>query len=64
MSKVKSGKAWWTITVGGGYGSFPFRGTEKEAEEMRRHKANWEGANALKRLATEEEIKEAKAAKA
>ena len=44
------------ITVGGGYGSFFFEGIEKEAEEMRRHKANWEHAIARKRPATQEEI--------
>ena len=33
---------WWLITVGG-YGSFAFYGTETEAEEMRQHKARWEG---------------------
>jgi hypothetical protein len=46
----------WMITVGGGYGSFFFEGIEKEAEEMRRHKANWEHAIARKRPATQEEI--------
>lgn len=45
----------WVITVGGGYGTFFFRGTESEAEEMRRHKARWEGAVARKRPATAEE---------
>lgn len=43
----------WIITVGAGYGSFEFEGTEAEAEEMRRHKANWEGGPAVKRRATE-----------
>lgn len=43
----------WLITVGGGYGTFEFEGTEEEAEEMRRHKANWEGA-----VATKEKIKD------
>jgi hypothetical protein len=33
---------WWLITIGG-YGKFGFFGTEKEAEEMRAHKAEWEG---------------------
>lgn len=40
----------WKITVGHGYGSFEFKGTEKEAEEMRKHKARWEGAKATKEL--------------
>ena len=47
----------WAITVGAGYGTFFFRGTETEAEEMRRHKARWEQAIARKRLATPEEEK-------
>ena len=34
----------WTITIGGGYGSFQYVGTEHDAEEMRAHKARWEGA--------------------
>lgn len=49
MSEVKT----WIIAVGGGYGSFEFVGTEEEAEEMRRHKAEWEGAVARKRLKSE-----------
>jgi len=44
-------KTWWIIRVGGGYGEFAFRGTEAEAEEMRVHKARWEGAFASKRPA-------------
>ena len=40
---------WWIISVGGGYGEFNFFGTEKEAEEMRCHKARWEHAVARKR---------------
>ena len=39
----------WVITVAG-YGSFDFHGTEREAEEMRRHKSRWEGAVATKKL--------------
>lgn len=31
----------WRIFVGG-YGAFDFEGTEKQAEEMRAHKARWE----------------------
>ena len=46
----------WVIVVGGGYGAFLFRGTETEAEEMRAHKANWEGAVARKRRATTADI--------
>lgn len=38
----------WIIWVGGGYGDFEFRGTAAEAEEVRRCKANWEGAPARK----------------
>jgi hypothetical protein len=38
----------WLISVGGGYGSFVFEGSEDEAEEMRAHKANWEHAVARK----------------
>lgn len=41
----------WVILVGG-YGAFLFRGTEPEAEDMRAHKARWEGAVAKKRRAT------------
>ena len=44
-------KDWWIITVGGGYGSFAFKGSERAAEEMRVHKARWEGAVANKRPA-------------
>ena len=40
---------WWIIKVGGGYGEFNFFGTEKEAEEMRCHKAQWEHVVAWKR---------------
>jgi hypothetical protein len=43
----------WLICVGGGYGCFIFDGTEDEAEEMRRHKANWEQAVARKRRASD-----------
>ena len=49
----------WVIAVGGGYGAFLFKGTEEEAEEMRRHKARWEGAPAKKVPANDEEIKAA-----
>jgi len=37
---------WW-IQVSG-YGSFEFEGSESEAEEMRVHKARWEGGIARK----------------
>lgn len=43
-------KQWWIISVSG-YGTFAFKGTEAEAEEMRAHKANWEGGVGRKRLA-------------
>lgn len=46
----------WIISVTG-YGSFFFEGSLKEAEEMREHKANWEGGRGTKRPATPEEIK-------
>ena len=50
-----SGKAFWVIQIGSGYGAFGFYGTEKKAEEYRQHKANWEHAIAWKRLANEAE---------
>ena len=37
----------WNIWVSG-YGGFDFEGTEEEAEEMRSHKARWEGGRGLK----------------
>ena len=46
----------WVISIGG-YGSFFFEGNEEKAEEMRRHKANWEQDVGRKRLADEDEIK-------
>ena len=51
MSTTTEVREWWEITVGGGYGTFPFFGTEAEAEEMRVHKARWEGAIARKHRA-------------
>jgi len=45
----------WEISVGGGYGSFHFRGTEAEAEEMRAHKSTWEQAPARKQRVTDQE---------
>ena len=52
-------KGWlnWIITIEGGYGSFFYEGTEFDAEEKRKYKANWEHGMGRKRLATEEEIK-------
>jgi len=38
----------WLISVAG-YGEWIYIGTEKEAEEMRAHKANWEGGVGKKR---------------
>jgi hypothetical protein len=46
----------WVIYVGGGYGAFLFDGSEQEAEQMRKHKANWERAVAAKRPADLKEI--------
>lgn len=48
--------AHWAILIGGGYGAFLFDGSEKEAEEMRSHKAMWERASGRKRPAEKEEI--------
>lgn len=45
-------RPWWVILIAGGYGAFLFEGTEAEAEEMRAHKANWEGAVGHKRPAS------------
>ena len=57
MSRISSGSGeWWVIFVGNGYGSFFFRGTEKAAEQMRKHKARWEQAVARKRRATDGEL--------
>lgn len=42
---------WWVIDVAG-YGPFAFYGTENEAEEMRAHKAAWEGGAGTKKRAT------------
>lgn len=38
---------WWLISIAG-YGDFAFYGTEREAENMRRHKAYWEGGTGRK----------------
>lgn len=37
-----STRQWWRISIGG-YGAFAYYGDELEAEEMRAHKARWEG---------------------
>lgn len=37
----------WKIRISG-YGTFDFHGTEAEAEEMRRHKAEWERGSGIK----------------
>jgi hypothetical protein len=47
-------RQWWVITVAG-YGDFAFYGTEDESEEMRRHKARWEGGVGRKRLAADDD---------
>jgi hypothetical protein len=52
---VKQKKQTWVISVGG-YGSLMFEGNETEAEEMRKHKANWEQGVGRKRLADEDEL--------
>jgi hypothetical protein len=51
-------KGWsnWVIYVQG-VCLFFFEGTELEAEEKRKYKANWEHAIGRKRLASEEEVK-------
>lgn len=46
----------WVISVGG-YGTFFFDGSEKKAEEMRKHKANWEQGIGRKRPATVVEVR-------
>lgn len=45
----------WTIRISG-YGTFEFEGTEQEAEEMRKNKAQWERGNGLKYRKCEQEI--------
>lgn len=49
-------KPTWVISIGG-YGSFLFKGSESEAEEIRAHKARWERGVGRKRLASEAEIR-------
>lgn len=48
-------KKHYVILIGGGYGGFLFTGTEEDADDMRRHKATWEGAVGHKREADAEE---------
>ena len=50
----------WVIQVAG-YGHVFFEGTEKAAEEMRAHKANWEQGVGWKRRADPGEIEAGKA---
>lgn len=45
----------WVILIGG-YGALTFDGTPEEAEDMRKHKANWEQGVGKKRRATAQEI--------
>lgn len=42
------------------WGTTYLTGTEARVEEWRRHKANWEGCPARKRLLTDEEVAEVK----
>lgn len=53
-------RLWWAIYVTG-YGRFFHFGTKAEAEEMREHKADWEGGHGTKRKATAKEIAKARA---
>jgi hypothetical protein len=53
-------RVWWSINVTG-YGRFEHFGFAHEAEEMRDHKADWEGGIGTKRKATEKEIAKARA---
>lgn len=43
-------RQWWIIDVAG-YGTFATYGTVEEAEDMRAHKAKWEGGVGRKRPA-------------
>lgn len=47
-------RQWWVINVGG-YGEFAYYGSEEEAEEMRAHKARWEGGVGRKRKAEQDD---------
>lgn len=50
----KDSRVWWWINITG-YGGFAYFGTEAEANQMRKDKAEWEGGRGTKRRATEEE---------
>ncbi len=50
-------KKHWVIEVPA-WGTLYAIGTEAQAEEWRRHKANWEHSVARKREATKEEVEE------
>lgn len=52
-------RCWWAIYITG-YGRFWHFGTKAEAEEMREHKADWEGGHGTKRKATPAEIEKAR----
>lgn len=45
----------WVIVVAN-HGAFVFKGSEAKAEEMRKHKAQWEQCIALKRPADSDEV--------
>ena len=62
QARAQFGAQWWVISVAG-YGSFLFEGNEKEAEEMRAHKARWERGIGRKRLATQAEIDSGRASR-
>lgn len=47
------GEYTWKIRIQG-YGTFDFVGTEDRAEEMRRHKANWERGHGYKYRVTDQ----------
>jgi hypothetical protein len=47
MDNSQTTKEKWLIRIAG-YGTFDFEGTEEEAEEMRKHKANWEKGSGIK----------------
>ena len=53
------GKLFWIITVHN-YGSFAYYGTEYYAEQMRAHKANWEGAVVKKRISNPDSVDDCK----
>lgn len=52
-------RVWWSINVTG-YGRFEYFGNRDEAEEMREHKADWEGGRGTIRKAKPEEIAKAR----